>query len=871
MNQRKYRINLLIFCFALLLTFSLVIGDHVSASTNQKASEVTALLGITKDKKGNVIAKSKYVSRAEFAEMVVLASPFAGDVTKTSTLELFKDVPKNSNKAAYIQIAVSKGYMRGYLGGKFYPNKKVTLKEAIYGVLGILGYSNADFSNNLSDARYAKYKELGLSKNLSRSENDTITASDCENLFFNLLNAKQKSGDIYGKTLGFALSDNGKIDTDAILQKKTKGPYLVKKGWQKKLSSKLSSYHVYINNKKSTYDAIEDYSIAYCVENLKKVMVYQDKVYGRIENITLSQNQPQELAISGTTYTVEYPKKMKTLFKNSSIQKGSIVALLLGKDDKVSYVLPIHSTNADKNWSSRLSIKAGKATIYRNDKATALSTIQNYDVLYYSTELQTVWAYSKKTFGSLDNITSNQSEPQELTVAGSTYSVGNPSQMKKIIKQSSIRTGMPVVLLFGWDDKVSNILPLSSTVVLGNWQQKLTFPLKEGTFYKNGLKATSADITSYDVMYYSNELKSVWSYNKKAYGTLNSISPSISSPDEIVVAGKTYALKLPPVNTTSSSDSDTDNLIENSWGTRLQENGIHSGDNVVVLFGYNGNVADIYPVEKMPVTLTGYVLSIDNKLVKDANQTSVIKQVVHLVDTSGVLRDFQCADSSITKGSVVNVNFKYGEAVVTKINTNSISSLSDITSRKLASDIRIIAVKDQSYSTLTTSELKEMTWGSGNTLYYSCNAAGEITDLILRDTVNSGYQYGLLKSVNLSELEDGSGLTRLTLSINGNETTITTDVPKWNINPGPKAIKLEDNEIKDMYDLNMVRISYISGNQANVGNAVYRIADDAQVYFLTNGKYYEASLDDITSFNNHLVDGYVAQSQGPIRIIVIAN
>jgi hypothetical protein len=870
LKRNKNRIHLIIACLTLLLSFSCVNEHQVSASTNQKASEVTALAGITKDNKGNKVAKKTYVTRAEFAQMLVQASPYSLEAKQKSRLTLFIDVSKNNVKAAYIQMAVSKGYMRGYLGGTFKPNKNITLKEAIYGTLGILGYTNKDFSNNFSDARYEKYKELGLSKNINRKETDSLTITDCENLFYNLLNAKQKSGDIYGKVIGYTLDENGKIDTDALLTKKSKGPYVVQKGWEKKLTSKLSSYDIYINNTIATKEEIKDYSIAYCIDGLQKIMIYQDSVNGQIENITMSQNEPQDITISGTTYAIETPKKMKTLLKTNGIKKGMFVSLLLGKDDKISYILPIQSTYADNNLSTRLSFDLTNATIYKNDKLVALTAIKNYDLIYYSKELHTLWAFSKKTFGSLDSITYNQTEPQELTVLGTSYPVSNPAEMKKILKSSSIQTGMPVVLIFGWDEKVVSVLPLSSFVALDNWQQNLSFPLSEATIYKNGSKVTSTSIQSYDVIYYSKELKSLWIYDKKAYGILNSISPTVSTPSEIVVAGKTYSLKLPPVNLKTTINSDDQNLIENAWGKRLLNNGVKSGDNVVVLFGYNGDVADVYPVAKMPVTLTGYVLSVDNQLVKDANQTSVIKQVVHIVDTNGILHDFQCSDTTIIKGSVVEVSFQYGVANVTKLNSNN-SSLSDITTKKLADNIRVIAVSDQNYSTISATELKEMIWGVSNTIYCKLNAAGEITDLILRNTFNTGFQYGILKDVSFSQIDESTSLTKLSFRINGTDSTISTDEPKWSLNIGPKAIKFEDNEIKDMYDLTSLRISYISGNQANTGNSVHRIADDVQVYYYKNGKYYDASLSDITSLQNSIVNGYIYQSQGPIQIIVVTN
>jgi hypothetical protein len=90
-------------------------------------------------------------------------------------------------------------------------------------------------------------------------------------------------------------------------------------------------------------------------------------------------------------------------------------------------------------------------------------------------------------------------------------------------------------------------------------------------------------------------------------------------------------------------------------------------------------------------------------------------------------------------------------------------------------------------------------------------------------------------------------------------------------NPGPKAIQIVDNELKDMQNLNEVRIAYISGKQANTSEAVYRIADDVLVYFYKNGEYYSGSLEDISNFDGRHVNGYMKQLQGPIRVIIVTD
>ena len=96
------------------------------ALSGAKVADITDLAGITRDSAGKQVVKGKFATREEFAQMLVQASLSAGDVKATKTSKLFQDVKTNSKKAAYIQMAVSKGYMSGYLGGKFKPKQAVT-------------------------------------------------------------------------------------------------------------------------------------------------------------------------------------------------------------------------------------------------------------------------------------------------------------------------------------------------------------------------------------------------------------------------------------------------------------------------------------------------------------------------------------------------------------------------------------------------------------------------------------------------------------------------------------------------------------------------------------------------------------------------
>ena len=738
-------------CFLLGIFLFRTAPIDAYAAAGNKAADITDLAGITRDNAGSRIVKGTYVTREEFAQLLVLASLNSGDVKSSRTSRLFQDVKTDNAKAAYIQMAVSKGYMSGYLGGKFKPKQAVTLKEAAYGTLAILGYTNEDFNNRLSGSRFDKFKELGLNENIDKKEADKLTKANSYNLFYNLLNAKNKTGQIYAQTLGYGVDADGKINYQTLVEKKSKGPILAEEGWTKKLAKDISGYQILQDDKKISSDDISDYSILYYADQLKKVWVYDKKIYGNLDAVTYNNGSPQQLTVSGAGYTVEKPEDMSYLLRNYSIKKDKMVVLLLGRDDKVSYILPLQSR-----------------------------------------------------------------------LAG------------------------------------------------GNWQKSLGFDISKGLIYKNGNRISLNDVKNTDVIYYTKELSSVWVYRDTAYGVLDSVSPTLSAPTAITVAGKTYELKTYPVNTSGSSNGDMKDMTENAWGARLVQNGIQEGDNVAVAFGFNGNVADIYKIDKMSTTLSGYVLEVVDKVVKDQNKESSVSKVLRVAETGGTVLEFPTTDTSFRVGDLVEVSFTNGTSSIKKVDYFNGTDISDITSRKLASDVRVIEVNGTDYSKVSTARLKEITWGSDQVVFCRLNTSGEITDLILRYITDSYFQCGMLTKIEAPDLLKGIYAYQLTFDF-GTERTITvTDAP-WDINPGPKAVKFENNSIKEVKNLQKVRLLYIDGKQANTGDKVYRISDDVLVYFYKAGSYYRGTLNDVTSKNGTVIDGYMENANGPIRIIVVTK
>lgn len=179
----------------------------------------------------NSLATDEFVTRGEFAQMLVNATSYKSVSTQTCTTAVFADVPADMNHAYAIKIAVENGWMTGYLGGVFRPDNQITLQEAARGLLALLGYTNDDFTGDQLGGRWSKFQYLDLGEDIGKQAEELITRTDCINLFYNLLRTDTTSGKAYCTTLGYELTNDGEVNPLTIIDNSLKGPKVVPKDY----------------------------------------------------------------------------------------------------------------------------------------------------------------------------------------------------------------------------------------------------------------------------------------------------------------------------------------------------------------------------------------------------------------------------------------------------------------------------------------------------------------------------------------------------------------------------------------------------------------------------------------------------------------
>ena len=260
-------------------------------------------------------------------------------------------------------------------------------------------------------------------------------------------------------------------------------------------------------------------------------------------------------------------------------------------------------------------------------------------------------------------------------------------------------------------------------------------PFAPVSVYRNDKVSSSAELTKYDVYYYSESLQTVWIYTRRAAGRITAVSPSASAPTSVTVAGSTYTLGSAAVASQVSS---------------LNGGGV--GQVVTLLLGMNNEAAGIVTGEEADSVFYGVVQSSAHSLIEE-NGADVLQKVAVLC-TDGITRTVNVDKSlnfpagwlvEITVGpDGENVEHVSGRSTSGAINENA-TALGDAA---LADDVEILDTTSEGVAgTVRPSRLSGVTLSSSDVRYYTVNEAGQIDRLILNDVTGDLWKYGVLDDV----------------------------------------------------------------------------------------------------------------------------
>lgn len=313
---------------AMILSLSMI---QVSFAADDTSAEQTVrALGIISSN----LSASSSVSRGEFAQMLAKASIYKDELSGESSASPYKDVTSSDEAAECILLSVENGWMTGYVDGTFRPNQTVKAEEAAVALLEILGYDCASLAGTFPNAQISKAKAVGLADGITFTKGQELTVRDCTYLFYNLLNAKTESGQIYAETLGYSTTDD-KVSYSSLVSEDLVGPFvLTDNDLQSGVPFSLSSAAIYRNGYAVDASEATMYDVYYYNTAMQTVWLYSNHVTGTYTAASPNATAPETATVAGTTYQLESAASYK-LSNLGEYNIGDVVTLLIGMDGTV--------------------------------------------------------------------------------------------------------------------------------------------------------------------------------------------------------------------------------------------------------------------------------------------------------------------------------------------------------------------------------------------------------------------------------------------------------------------------------------------------------------------------------------------------------
>lgn len=158
---------------------------------------------------------------------------------------------------------------------------------------------------------------------------------------------------------------------------------------------------------------------------------------------------------------------------------------------------PVKVTSSD--WSSAFDMD-GATTVMRDGNKADFGSIQKNDIIYYSSELNMVLAYTNKVTGVYENASPSKDAPASVTISGKSYKIEGVDAFNALSSSGSFRYGDTITALLGRNGDIAGIAtetdtqnPVAGYVIESG---KKDFTNADGTVYSSHyIRLVSADGT----------------------------------------------------------------------------------------------------------------------------------------------------------------------------------------------------------------------------------------------------------------------------------------------------------------------------------------------------------------------------------------
>ncbi|MBS5657433.1 S-layer homology domain-containing protein [Oscillibacter valericigenes] len=362
--------------------------SDVSDRSTALAVETLRLMGVLDGYSDGTFRPNQQLTRAQFCKMAVYALGAENELGLYNTITVFPDVKPSHWAAGYINMAAKgKEIIAGYPDGRFYPDRTVTVGQAVTILLRLLGYKDDKIGGVWPDSYMAMASVAGLTEGMTVSGSAPLTRAQAARLFVNLLQA-----DSAGEGgVEYTLSEETEllsVDGSTGQMKTTKETYTMAhpvastslvgaKGYVVSMNGKAltflpltsgnagtassaivvyedgsaagfgalagnNTYTIYKNGTLATVKDLRKHDVATYSSATNTIRVCDTRVTVYYEACTPNPSAPTKITVLGGTELSVLPSALDTL---SKFKPGDQMTLLLTADGQVAGAVQSNGTN----------------------------------------------------------------------------------------------------------------------------------------------------------------------------------------------------------------------------------------------------------------------------------------------------------------------------------------------------------------------------------------------------------------------------------------------------------------------------------------------------------------------------------------------
>ncbi|MDR0405790.1 MAG: S-layer homology domain-containing protein, partial [Clostridiales bacterium] len=415
------------------------------------------------------------LTRAELAKIATVIAGLDSLAAANTGTSLYSDMPGSHWASGYVNVAAKNQLILGYPDGTYAPEKSLTFAESVTVLLRLLGYTAEDLGDNWPSAYTAKAAELGMTSGMRYGDYDLISRADMALAADRaLLTDMDKNDGEAGKKL---IQRMDYTITDCIILATSKE------------SKNLLSDEV--STTAGTYQKTDD-SVDQYVTRRVKLVLNRD---GKVVNVMPIAQTGGEVVIQGVigteivyaangvngsmklddTSIVYHQGAKKTLSDIKGIMEtGMTMAVYFSANGSYDYsvvkdfdmlgpvVVTADFTGGETSVGG-YALNSGGLRVIRDGYGAQLSEIKAFDVVYYNTASNILYAYCDKVAGVYEKAYPNKAGVTKITLSGVEYELESQDAVQLFGEYpGAYKINDYMTILLGRDGKVAGAVNMNA-------------------------------------------------------------------------------------------------------------------------------------------------------------------------------------------------------------------------------------------------------------------------------------------------------------------------------------------------------------------------------------------------------------------------